>query len=126
MIFAIGAGISFYEGYVHFIDPGELTDPTINYVVLAVAFLLGGASWAIAFHEFASAKGDASWWSAIRELKDPAVSIVMFEDSAALVGPVVAGLGVWTSHYFDAPRLDGGGLDGDRRDPGPGGHPAGA
>ena len=107
LIFAMGAGISIYEGYIHYVSPEELRNPTINYVVLGVAFLLEGGSWFIAVREFARAKGEQSWWSAVRRSKDPSVFIVMFEDSAALAGLVVAALGVFLSHYFDSPRLDG-------------------
>ncbi len=107
LIFAVGAGLSFYEGYIHFEDPEKLTDPTINYVVLGVAFLLEGTSWTIAVRKFASAKGDDGWWKAIIQSKDPSIFIVMFEDSAALAGLITAGLGVWASHWFDAPQLDG-------------------
>ncbi|WP_423142353.1 cation diffusion facilitator family transporter [Parablastomonas sp. CN1-191] len=107
LIFAVGAGVSFYEGYIHYSEPTELTDPTINYVVLGVAFVLEGTSWTIAMREFASVRGDNSWWTAVRKSKDPSVFIVMFEDSAALIGLVVAAIGVWASHQFDAPRLDG-------------------
>ncbi len=107
LIFAVGAGVSFYEGYVHFVEPEPLSDPTINYVVLALAFLLDGASWVIAVREFASSKGEVSWWTAMRRSKDPAVFIVVFEDSAALLGLSVAALGVWASHTFDSPSLDG-------------------
>ncbi|AKH42632.1 cation diffusion facilitator family transporter [Altererythrobacter atlanticus] len=107
LIFAVGAGISFYEGYIHYLEPEELRDPTINYIVLAVAFVLEGGSWFIAVREFAGSKGDLSWWEAVRESKDPSVFIVMFEDSAALAGLLVAGGGVWASHHFNAPQLDG-------------------
>ncbi|BBC74392.1 cation transporter [Altererythrobacter sp. B11] len=107
LIFAVGAGLSFYEGYIHYIEPEELRDPTVNYVVLGVAMLLEGGSWMIAVREFASSKGNDGWWAAIRESKDPSVFVVVFEDSAALAGLVVAAIGVWASHHFDAPRLDG-------------------
>ena len=107
MIFAVGAGLSFYEGYIHYYDPEELHDPTINYIVLVAAFLLEGTSWVIAMRHFAASKGETGWWAAVRRSKDPSVFIVMFEDSAALAGLVVAGVGVWASHWFDAPRLDG-------------------
>ena len=107
LIFSVGAGLSIYEGYVHWIDPEELTDPTVNYIVLGVAFLLEGTSWSVAIREFASSKGKRGWWEAIKESKDPSVFIVLFEDSAALCGLIVAAIGVWASHYFDAPKLDG-------------------
>jgi cation diffusion facilitator family transporter len=107
LIFAVGAGVSVYEGYLHIIAPEELSDPLVNYIVLAIAFALEGSSWFIAMREFRKAKGDTGWWRAIRQSKDPAGFIVLFEDSAALAGLVIAGVGVWGSHAFADPRIDG-------------------
>lgn len=107
LIFALGAGISVYEGVRHIAAPEPLADPAVNYVVLAVAVLLEGTSWAIAARAFAAAKGDLGWWQAIRTSKDPAAFIVLFEDSAALLGLGVAGAGVWASHRWNDPRMDG-------------------
>lgn len=107
LIFAIGAGVSIYEGWRHIAEPEELTSPTVNYVVLGISTLLEGSSWTIAVREFARAKGDTGWWRAIHESKDPAGFIVLFEDSAALAGLAVAGVGVWASHAFEDPRIDG-------------------
>ena len=106
LIFAGGAGVSVYEGVLHIREPEPLRDPTINYVVLAVAFVFEGASWLIALREFNSDRR-GSWWRAIRTSKDPASFTVLFEDSAALVGLLVAGVGVWLSHEIEDPRLDG-------------------
>lgn len=107
LIFAVGAGVSIYEGYLHILDPEPLSDPVVNYVVLGVAVLLEGSSWTIAVREFNAKRGDTGWWRAIHESKDPAGFIVLFEDSAALIGLAVAGAGVWASHYFGDPRIDG-------------------
>ncbi len=107
LIFAIGAGVSIYEGWRHIQSPEPLTSPTINYVVLAISFALEGSSWTIAVREFSKAKGDTPWWRAIRRSKDPAGFIVLFEDSAALAGLVIAGIGIWASHAFNDPRIDG-------------------
>jgi cation diffusion facilitator family transporter len=107
LIFAIGAGVSVYEGWRHVIDPEPLVSPVINYVVLAISAALEGSSWMIAVREFAKAKGDTPWWRAIRESKDPAGFIVLFEDSAALAGLVIAAVGVWASHALGDPRIDG-------------------
>lgn len=107
LIFALGAGISIYEGWLHVRDPEPLVDPTVNYIVLAIAFALEGASWTIAVREFRRSKGDASWWRAIHESKDPPGFIVLFEDSAALAGLVIAGMGVFLSHELNDPRIDG-------------------
>lgn len=107
LIFAIGAGVSIYEGWSHILAPEPLRDPTINYVVLGIAFLLEGMSWSIAVREFNTARGDRGWWEAVRRSKDPAGFIVLFEDSAALLGLAIAALGVWASHWTGDARIDG-------------------
>ena len=107
MIFALGAGVSIYEGWRHIRRPEPLADPTINYVVLAIGVVLEGTSWAIAVRAFGRAKGDSGWWQAIRRSKDPAGFIVLFEDSAALAGLAIAALGVWASHAWGDARIDG-------------------
>ncbi|WP_294194968.1 cation diffusion facilitator family transporter [uncultured Sphingomonas sp.] len=107
LIFAIGAGVSIYEGYLHIVTPEPLADPLVNYIVLGIATLMEGASWTIAMREFDAKRGDLGWWQAIHESKDPAGFIVLFEDSAALIGLLVAAIGVWCSHYLGDPRIDG-------------------
>jgi len=107
LIFGLGAGVSIYEGWKHIAAPEALHDPLVNYIVLGVALALEGTSWAIALKEFAAAKGEMGWWRAVRESKDPATFIVLFEDSAALAGLLVAGLGIWASHAWGDPRIDG-------------------
>lgn len=107
LIFAVGAGVSIYEGWLHIAEPEPLRDPTINYVVLAAAFLLEGGSWLIAVREFNAGRGGMGWWTAIRRSKDPTGFIVLFEDSAALLGLVLAGTGIWASHATGDARLDG-------------------
>jgi cation diffusion facilitator family transporter len=107
LIFGLGAGVSVYEGWKHVRAPEPLHDPTINYIVLAIAIALEGTSWGIALKEFGESKGDLGWWRAVKESKDPAGFIVLFEDSAALEGLVVAGIGIWASHAWGDPRIDG-------------------
>jgi cation diffusion facilitator family transporter len=106
LIFAGGSGVSVFEGLQHIRHPEPLRDPTINYVVLAVAILFEGGSWLIAVREF-NARRRGPWWDAIRASKDPAGFTVLFEDSAALAGLVVAGVGVWASHRYGDARIDG-------------------
>lgn len=107
LIFGLGAGVSVYEGWKHIAEPEPLRDPLVNYIVLAIAFALEGTSWWIAMREFAARKGDHGWWQAIRDSKDPSGFIVLFEDSAALSGLIVAAIGVWASHHWGDPRIDG-------------------
>lgn len=107
LIFAIGAGVSVYEGYLHIREPEPLRDPMVNYIVLGIAVALEGTSWIIAVREFNASRGGQGWWRAIRRSKDPAGFMVLFEDSAALIGLVFAGIGIWASHAYGDPRIDG-------------------
>lgn len=107
LIFAVGAGVSIYEGWSHFVRPAPLRNPTINYIVLAIAFALEGSSWGIAVRAFNANRGGANWWSAIQRSKDPANFVVLFEDSAALLGLLIAAIGIWISHATGDARFDG-------------------
>lgn len=107
LIFAGGAGISIYEGIAHIREPHPIADPSLSYTVLGIAFAMEGTSWALAVKEFNAARGGQGWWQAVRRSKDPPGFIVLFEDSAALVGLIIAALGIWASGYFADPRLDG-------------------
>jgi len=108
LIFAGGAGVSIYEGVLHYRDPAPLHDPLINYVVLAIAFALESGSWIVAVREFnRDRSGAAGWWQSLVRSKDPAQFMVLLEDSAALAGLAIAAIGIWASHYFGDARIDG-------------------
>ncbi|MEZ4869300.1 MAG: cation diffusion facilitator family transporter [Caldilineaceae bacterium] len=108
VLFGLGGGMSIYEGIVHLLNPEGLEDPLWNYVVLGIAFVAEGTSWTIALRKFLpTIEEEEALWHAIRNSKDPTVLTVLFEDSAALSGLVVAFLGVWLSHQFDQPWIDG-------------------
>ncbi len=107
LIFGIGGGISAYEGVLHMLDPEPLRDPFWNYVVLAAAAVFEGASLAVALRAFLRDKGEAPFWRALHASKDPATYTVIAEDSAALIGLALAAAGVWASHWFALPILDG-------------------
>ncbi|KQM19323.1 cation diffusion facilitator family transporter [Novosphingobium sp. Leaf2] len=107
LIFAGGAGISIYEGIAHIQEPHPIEDTTLSFIVLGVAFLMEATSWGIAVKEFNESRKGQSWWRAVRRSKDPAGFIVLFEDSAALIGLVIAAAGIGASTYFGDARLDG-------------------
>jgi cation diffusion facilitator family transporter len=107
LIFGLGAGLSAYEGWQHIAEPEAMTDPTVAYVVLGLAFLFESVSWGIAVRALGRSKGARSWWGAVRWSKDPATVVVLLEDSAALVGIVLAAGGIWLSHALGDPRIDG-------------------
>lgn len=106
LIFALGAGISIYEGIKHLLHPAVLEDPTINYVVLGFALLFEGAAWSIALKEFRKVKGPFGYFEAVKRGKDPTMFLVLFEDSAAILGLVVAFAGVLLSQLTGMPQFD--------------------
>jgi cation diffusion facilitator family transporter len=107
VLFSLGGGISIYEGIQHLRHPGELGDPTWNYAVLAIAFVLEGAASYLALKALLAAAGEKSFWHALRSSKDPAVFTILAEDFAALLGIVVAFLGIYFGHLYGNPYLDG-------------------
>jgi cation diffusion facilitator family transporter len=107
-IFGIGGGMSIYEGITHIQHPASLESPTINYVVLALAAFFESISFSVAWRTFRkSPRRGRSTIAAIHHGKDPSLFTVLFEDTAALLGLVVAFFGVFLSHQLDAPWMDG-------------------
>ena len=106
LIFALGAGISIYEGILHLMHPKPTTSPYINYIVIGFAMIFEGFAWYFAFKEFTKSKGKWSYITAVQKAKDPSIFVVLFEDSAAMLGLVVAFLGIFLGQmtgivYFD-------------------------
>lgn len=107
LVFGLGGGISAYEGILHMLHPQPLRDATWNYAVLGAAALFEGASFAVALRQFMREKGSEPLWRALRSSKDPTTYTVLAEDSAAVAGLAVAAVGIFCSHQFDLPVLDG-------------------
>ncbi|WP_214470282.1 cation diffusion facilitator family transporter [Mesorhizobium sp. dw_380] len=107
LVFALGAGVSFYEGIVHIMAPEPVANIKVNYIVLGLSFLFEGSSWLVALKEFRQQKGREGWLQAVRSSKDPSVYTVLFEDSAALLGLTVAFAGILAAELLAMPELDG-------------------
>lgn len=107
LVFALGAGVAFYEGIIHMLAPEPIENPLVNYVVLGLCMVFEGGSWLVALREFRRSKGDLGYIKAVRRSKDPSVYTVLFEDSAALLGLVIALIGISAAQYFEQPWLDG-------------------
>jgi cation diffusion facilitator family transporter len=109
-IFVIGGGLSLYEGISHMrhVAPDAvMSAPTANYIVLALAALIEGWSFSVAFREFHRAKGKQGSWQYIKSAKDPSTYTVVLEDSAALLGLIFAFLGIFFGHLLNNAYLDG-------------------
>ncbi len=107
LLFSLGAGISFYEGVVHMLHPEPMENAFVNYIVLIMAIVFEGGSCYVAFTEFSKVKGDYNLMQAIKRGKDPTMFVVLFEDIAALLGLVIALIGITIAVYTGDPRYDG-------------------
>jgi cation diffusion facilitator family transporter len=107
MIFALGSGISIYEGVMHMRHPEPLHNPYINYIVLGLAMLFEGIAWFFALTEFSKAKGKWGYIEAVQRGKDPTMFVVLFEDSAAMLGLLVALVGIMLTQFTGILWFDG-------------------
>src|SRR5437870_9962776 len=107
LIFALGAGVSLYQGIRHLVAPMPISSPIVNYVVLGLALALESGSWGGAIREFRSTKGKRGYFEAVRQSKDPTMFMVLFEDTATLRGVAIALAGIATSEALDRWVLDG-------------------
>src|SRR3954466_10464731 len=95
-IFVLGAGYSVYEGIKAVLSPEELGSLTVSYVVLAFSFVFEGTSWLKAVRQLgreADEKG-RGFFEHLKITPDPTAKTVAFEDSAALIGIVLAAAGI--------------------------------
>jgi len=107
LIFAVGAGVSIYEGLHRLLHPEPMFHPLVNYLVLGFAILFEGGSLSVALREFRRSKGERGWLEAVHQAKDPSVFVVVFEDVAAMLGLAVALAAVLYGHLSGALWADG-------------------
>ncbi len=106
LVFALGATLSLYQGWQHLQHPAEIDNLSINYVVLGLAIVFeGGALW-VATREFNRARGTMPFFRAVRDAKDPSLFVVVFEDSAAMLGLLVALFGLMLYQVTGNPVFD--------------------
>lgn len=106
LVFSLGGGMSVYEGISHLQHPVELSDPMWNYIVLLSAMVFEGASLVYTIRQFNKSRGKLGFWEELSMSKDPGLFAVIYEESAAIAGLVIALAGVWLGHYFQNPVFD--------------------
>ncbi len=107
LVFALGAGVSCLEGIDRVLHPRSTSHALANYVVLAISAAFESVSWWMSLRSFRASKGEQGYFQAFRNSKDPSVFTVLFEDSAALLGLLIAAGGIAAAQYWDLPQLDG-------------------
>lgn len=107
LVFALGGGVSLYEGGFHILHPEPIRDAGVSYVVIALSALFDGTTWWIALRNFKGRLRYSDLFGAVRASKDPPSFMVLFEDSAALIGLAAAFIGTWSAVHWDMPVFDG-------------------
>lgn len=107
--FVAGAGFSIYHGVTTIIGTEETGDYLLSYVVLAVAFVAEGISFLRARRQVRdeSRRWDTTPRRFLRLTPDTTVKAVFLEDSAALVGLVLAAVGLALAQLTGSPLWDG-------------------
>ena len=105
LLFSIGGGLAFYEGLTHLLDPHPIDNVLVSYVILAISFVLEAASSYVAIREL-EPNGAPSLWRALLETKDASVLAVLVENTAAMIGLVVAFVGLLLAELTGNPRFD--------------------
>ena len=106
LIFALGGGFAIREGIKHLQHPRPLSNVGWNYLVLTLAMIFEGWALRVALQEFNASRGNKPFFRALKESKDTATVAVVIEDTAALLGLVIAFLAVLLGQltgwlYFD-------------------------
>jgi cation diffusion facilitator family transporter len=109
LIFALGAGVSAYEGVIHILDPEPMKDPTVNYAVYGASAVFEGISWWFGWKAFSGVMGSRGIFDTVHASKDPTTFMVLFEDSAALIGIAIAAGATFLSTHLHKPWIDGAG-----------------
>ena len=107
MLFTIGSAFSLYDGIHKIINPGQLDNPVVAYVVLGLSAVLEGFSLRTAIHESNAVRGGRNWRQFVHLTKIPELPVVLLEDSAALLGLLFAFLGILLSQLTGHEQWDG-------------------
>jgi cation diffusion facilitator family transporter len=107
-IFGVGGGMSLYEGITHLSHATPIENAKLNYIVLGVSAVFEGTSWYYGWRAFSKERRGRGILQVIHTTKDPTSFSVLLEDSAALLGLVIAMLGIFLSQALNQPYFDGG------------------
>lgn len=107
LIFALGGGIAIYEGIQHVLHPRHLENVQWNYLVLVLAMVFEGSALRLALKQFNVSRRNKPFLRALRDSKDTSTVAIVIEDSAALIGLMIALLSVFLGQVSGWPYFDG-------------------
>ncbi len=109
VLFMVGGIFSLYEGFHKWQDPQPLNDWWIAVVVLLIAIVLESFSFRTALREVNKSRGHRSLFGFVKAARQPELPVILLEDAGALIGLVLALLGVGTAVITGDGRFDAAG-----------------
>jgi cation diffusion facilitator family transporter len=107
LVFALGGGMSIVTGIAHLAEPRAPQNALWNYAVLLIAMLFEGSSWWFGLKAFQAELRGRGVFETIHATKNPANFAVLLEDSAALLGLLLALVGIFLAEKLGEPWVDG-------------------
>lgn len=108
LVFALGGGMSMYEGISRMLHPRPIQNLFWSYVTLGIALIAESTSLAFAWQRFRKFNPATGLLRGVSESKDPSTFAVLLEDSAAVLGLGIAFFGILLGTTLDNPYFDGG------------------
>ncbi len=106
VLFSMGSLFAISEGVAKLLDPHELASTGWAIGVLLLAVGLEGWSLRTAMQEARKLRGPLGWWAFVRGSKQPELPVVLLEDLGALLGLLIALLGIGLATWLGDPRFD--------------------
>lgn len=107
LLFTFGGALSLYQGIRHIQHPEAIKQIYANYIVLFFAFIFEGYAWQVAYSSIKKQTKHFHWFRSVSRAKDPSIIVVLLEDSAAMLGLIVAFIGITLSHFVGWVYFDG-------------------
>lgn len=109
-IFFVGAALAIYEGVHKILHPEPIRAITLPLIVIAISIVFEAYPWWVAYSEarkMTSAQGNEGLIDMAVRSKNPTVMVVLFEDSAAMIGLMIAGVGITLAYTTQNSIFDG-------------------
>ncbi len=106
VLFTLGGVFALYEGIEKLRHPHEIESATVAFVILTLAIIVEAFSFRTAIIESLHFKGKESWWQFVRRSKSPELPVVLLEDLGAMVGLILAVIGLGAAEITGNPRWD--------------------
>ena len=107
VLFTLGGVFAIFEGFSKLGEHGHVIE-NVGWAIgiLMLGLVLEGYSFRTAVKESSTLKGESGWWHFIRHSRNPELPVVLLEDFGALIGLVLALIGIGLATITGDARWD--------------------